>query len=104
MSIIITNEITIPPERAEIVTAKFARNSEDLHQFDGFEEFQLCRPNEGDRWLVITKWRDEDAYAAWRQSKTYENHHPREGQQQREHAAKSQITHYQVEIQRGTNA
>lgn len=100
MSIIVTNELTIPTDRAEAVAAKFARNSEDLHRFDGFEQFRLCRPSEGERWLVITQWRDEAAYTAWRDSHTYRAHHPREGQSQREQSAQSVITHYRVQLQR----
>lgn len=103
MSIIVTNEITIPAQRAEAVAAKFAHNSEQLHQFDGFEQFRLCRPSEGDRWLVITQWRDEDAYTAWRDSHAFRTHHPREGQAEREHAAKSVINHYQVALHRDAN-
>ncbi len=95
MSIIVTNEITVPAERAEAVAAKFAENSRSLASVDGFEGFQLCRPTSpaDDRWLVVTHWRDNAAYAAWRDSRGYAQSHPR-GQ----HGAGSVVRHYQVEI------
>lgn len=78
MSIIVTNEITVPAERAEAVAGRFKENSKNLEGLDGFEGFQVCRPTEPDdsRWLVITRWRDEASYAAWREGKKYAKSHP----------------------------
>ncbi|MDO5722115.1 MAG: antibiotic biosynthesis monooxygenase family protein [Actinomycetaceae bacterium] len=100
MSIIVTNELTIPAERAEEVAAKFAANSQRLPGADGFEGFQLCRPTDpaDDRWLVITQWRDEDAYQAWRQSSHFHRSHPQDSNAPARGAkAQSVIRHYQVE-------
>lgn len=78
MSIIVTNEITVPAERGAAVAAKFEENSRGLDGRDGFEGFELCRPTspDDDRWLVITRWRDEAAYEAWRDSRHYGHSHP----------------------------
>ncbi|MFP7696631.1 antibiotic biosynthesis monooxygenase family protein [Trueperella sp. LYQ143] len=82
MSIIVTNEITVPAERAERVAEKFAENSRRLSDFDGFEGFELCRPTEpaDDRWLVITRWRDEDAFQQWLDSSHFSQSHPKPGE------------------------
>lgn len=95
MSIIVTNEITVPAERADVVAAKFAENSRALTSVDGFEGFQLCRPTSpaDDRWLVVTHWRDDAAYAAWRDSRGFAHSHPR-GRSD----AGSVVRHYQVEF------
>lgn len=99
MSIIVTNELTVPAERAEEVAAKFAANSQRLPGADGFEGFELCRPTDpaDDRWLVITRWRDEDTYESWRQSAHFHRSHPEgEDSAARGKAANSVIRHYQV--------
>ncbi|MDO5747081.1 MAG: antibiotic biosynthesis monooxygenase family protein [Actinomycetaceae bacterium] len=77
MSIIVTNEITIPAERADVVAKKFEENSKSLIGQDGFIGFELCRPTEPDdsRWLVVTHWRDREAYNSWRDSKHYSSSH-----------------------------
>jgi heme-degrading monooxygenase HmoA len=42
---------------------------------DGFEWFELLRPVEGtDRYLVYTRWRDEDSFRAWMEGPMKEAH------------------------------
>lgn len=96
MSIIVTNEITIPAERAEMVTQKFAANAKGLEDIDGYQGFQLCQPTEpaDDRWLVITHWRDRDAYVAWRDSKKYAESH--DGQTHQKQPKDSVVRYYDV--------
>ncbi|OKL54625.1 hypothetical protein BSZ39_03230 [Bowdeniella nasicola] len=98
MSIIVTNEITVPAERGELVAARFAANSQSLKDFDGFEGFQLCRPTDpaDDRWLVITHWRDEDAYEAWRSGKDFGASHPKGEKAKGNVDARSVVRHYDV--------
>lgn len=98
MSIIVTNEITVPAERAAAVAAKFAQNAEGIVGRDGFEGFELCRPTDpaDDRWLVVTRWRDEAAYEAWRTSRQFERAHtPRHETAKGEGAA---VRHYDVAL------
>lgn len=103
MSIIVTNQITIPASRAEVVAEKFAHNSEGLHSFEGFEGFELCRPTdpEDDRWLVITHWKDEQAYQTWRDSKKFVQDHSRqqESESKERSGADSVVRHYDVAFQ-----
>ena len=102
MSIIVTNEITVPAERAEMIVAKFAQNAGGMKELDGFQGFQLCHPTdpEDGRWLVVTHWRDETAYEAWRQGRHFGHSHGQEaGEAERKHReAKSVVRHYVVEF------
>lgn len=106
MSIIVTNEITIPAERAQLVAQKFANNSRSLEAFDGFEGFELCRPTSpaDDRWFVITRWRDEECYNTWRESKQFDSSHPQQGPSGEKPKtlkgvdAHSVVRHYSVEL------
>ena len=66
MSVVKINAITVPRERFDEFERRFAARAGRVEQADGFESFQLLRPND-DRevCLVITTWRDEDAFRAW---------------------------------------
>lgn len=67
MSVVKINAITVPAERADVMSQRFAARAGDVGKYEGFEEFQLLRPTD-DRttWLVYTRWQDEESFAAWR--------------------------------------
>ena len=65
---------------------------------DGFEGFELMRPTDGrDQWLVITRWRDEDAFVAWTSSPAFAHGHrgAGEGSAGRPVAAHSELWSYE---------
>jgi heme-degrading monooxygenase HmoA len=72
MSIVKINAITVPAERADVMAQRFAARAGEVGKSEGFEEFQLLRPTD-DRttWLVYTRWRDEQAFEAWRASQAF---------------------------------
>jgi len=72
MSVVKINAITVPAERADMMAQRFAARAGEVGRSDGFEEFQLLRPDD-DRttWLVYTRWRDEEAFEAWRSSQAF---------------------------------
>ncbi|MGI8810114.1 MAG: antibiotic biosynthesis monooxygenase family protein [Acidimicrobiales bacterium] len=72
MSIVKINAITVPAEAADMMAQRFAARAGEVGKSDGFEEFQLLRPDD-DRttWLVYTRWRDEEAFEAWRASQSF---------------------------------
>jgi heme-degrading monooxygenase HmoA len=76
MSIVKINAITVPAERADVMAQRFAARAGEVGKSEGFEEFQLLRPSD-DRttWLVYTRWRDEDAFEAWRTSQAFGQGH-----------------------------
>ena len=82
MSIVKINAITVPAERADMMAQRFAARAGEVGKADGFEEFQLLRPDD-DRttWLVYTRWRDEEAFEAWRNSQSFGQGHAQAGQQ-----------------------
>ncbi len=75
-SVVKINAITVPPERAEEMAARFAARAGEVGKADGFEEFQLLRPTD-DRstWLVYTRWRDDAAFRAWMESRAFGQGH-----------------------------
>ena len=82
MSIVKINAIQVPAERADMMAQRFAARAGEVGKSDGFEEFQLLRPSD-DRttWLVYTRWRDEEAFEAWRSSQAFGGAHGASGAQ-----------------------
>src|SRR3954452_7964990 len=72
MSIVKINAIELPAERAGMMAQRFAARAGEVGNADGFEEFQLLRPDdERTTWLVYTRGRDEAAFDAWRSSQPF---------------------------------
>ena len=66
MSIVKINVLTVPEEQREVLEQRFAARKGFVESADGFEWFELLRPLEGtDRYLVYTRWRDEEAFQGW---------------------------------------
>ena len=76
MSVVKINAIDVPAERAEMMAQRFAARAGEVGKSEGFEEFQLLRPDD-DRttWLVYTRWRDEAAFQAWVGSMAFRHGH-----------------------------
>jgi heme oxygenase (mycobilin-producing) len=66
VSIIKINAITVAADSGDELAQRFAKRAGAVDGQDGFEGFELLKPTD-DRttWLVITRWRDEDAFDAW---------------------------------------
>jgi heme oxygenase (mycobilin-producing) len=66
MSVVKINAITVPRERFEAFEQRFATRAGKVSSAEGFEGFQLLRPND-DRevCLVVTQWASEEAFRAW---------------------------------------
>ena len=76
MSIIRINAITVPAEAGDELAHRFAARAGAVDGQDGFEGFELLKPTDGrDQWLVITRWRDEDAFNAWVSSPAFADGH-----------------------------
>ena len=77
MPVVKINALSIPPQAGEEVVKRFAGRLEELSNVPGFEGFELLRPT-GDtetRWFVYSRWADEDAYQAWRNSESFAQGH-----------------------------
>ena len=66
VSVVKINAITVPRERFDEFERRFASRAGRVEQAEGFEGFQLLRPND-DRevCLVVTTWRSEADFKAW---------------------------------------
>ena len=69
MTVIKINALTVPAEMGEEVARRFAARAGSVDGHDGFEGFELLQPtDERTTWLVVTRWRDEASFDAWRSS------------------------------------
>lgn len=76
MSVVKINVLEVPEGRGEVLEARFAARAGEVDTVDGFESFELLRPTEGtDRYLVVTRWRDDEAFQAWLASAAFSRGH-----------------------------
>ncbi len=79
MTTIKINAITVPKDAGDELAHRFAARAGAVDDQDGFEGFELLKPTDGRTvWLVVTRWRDEDAFNAWVSSPAFGHGH-REG-------------------------
>jgi len=80
VTIIKINAITVDPSSGDELAKRFAARAGAVDGQDGFEGFELLKPTD-DRnvWLVITRWRDEEAFQAWLNSPAFVAGHQTEG-------------------------
>lgn len=80
MSIVKINAITVPADSGDELAKRFAARAGAVDNQDGFEGFELLQPtDERNTWLVITRWRDEESFEAWKSSKAFGRGHSQEG-------------------------
>jgi len=78
MSIIKINAITVPADSGDELAQRFAARAGAVDNQDGFEGFELLKPtDERHTWLVITRWRDEASFEAWKSSRSFGAGHAR---------------------------
>jgi heme-degrading monooxygenase HmoA len=76
MTVIKINAITVPDGAGDELAQRFAARAGAVDNQEGFEGFELLRPSDGrNRWLVVTRWRDEDAFNAWVSSPAFAHGH-----------------------------
>lgn len=76
MTVIKINAITVPEGSGEELARRFAARAGAVDGQEGFEGFELLRPTDGrNQWLVVTRWRDEAAFAAWVSSPAFAHGH-----------------------------
>jgi heme-degrading monooxygenase HmoA len=76
MSIVRINAIEVSEESGDELGHRFAARAGAVDNADGFEGFELMRPTDGrTTWLVVTRWRDLEAFDAWVASPAFAHGH-----------------------------
>lgn len=92
--IVVMNAVRVSGEQAKQFEEAFLARPRLLDQLDGFIRFELLRPQGHDEYLVVTHWRDHDAFQAWLKSDAFREAHKGLGDMQLAHAA--QVRTYEV--------
>jgi heme-degrading monooxygenase HmoA len=75
-TVIKINAITVPEGAGDELAHRFAARAGAVDDAEGFEGFELLRPTDDrNQWLVLTRWRDEDAFQAWVESPSFAEGH-----------------------------
>jgi heme-degrading monooxygenase HmoA len=76
VTVIKINAITVPADSGDELAKRFAARAGAVDDQDGFEGFELLQPtDERTQWLVVTRWRDEEAFQAWVNSPAFGHGH-----------------------------
>jgi heme oxygenase (mycobilin-producing) len=82
MSFVAINVLTVPPDMREALEQRFAARAGEVDRMDGFEAFELLRPEQGqDRYLVYTRWESEESFRAWTESQAFSKGHAQHSKQ-----------------------
>lgn len=101
MSIVKINAITVPAEGGDELAQRFAARAGEVDHQEGFEGFELLRPtDERTTWLVVTHWRDEDAFQAWVGSSAFRDQHQARPAGQPRMAMSSELWSFEVATDR----
>jgi heme oxygenase (mycobilin-producing) len=76
MTVVKINAITVPEDSGDELAHRFAARAGAVDAQPGFEGFELLKPADGrTTWLVVTRWRDEESFAAWLSSPAFAHGH-----------------------------
>jgi heme-degrading monooxygenase HmoA len=76
MTVVKINAITVRAGSGDELAERFARRAGAVDDADGFEGFELLRPTDDrETWLVLTRWRDDEAFDAWVSSPAFAHGH-----------------------------
>jgi heme oxygenase (mycobilin-producing) len=76
VTVVKINAITVPAGSGDELARRFAARAGAVDDQDGFEGFELLKPaDERTTWLVVTRWRDEEAFQAWVKSPAFGHGH-----------------------------
>jgi heme oxygenase (mycobilin-producing) len=76
MSFVAINVLNVPEAMRETLEQRFAARAGEVDKMEGFQEFELLRPVEGqDAYLVYTRWDTEAHFKAWVESEAFGKGH-----------------------------
>jgi heme oxygenase (staphylobilin-producing) len=77
--IAIFNRLPVKEGAAEQIVERFANSWGGVQGFPGFVSMEVLRSEGADEVLVITRWRDKDAFDTWVGSDAFKKAHGRSG-------------------------
>ena len=91
------NAITVPEGSGDELARRFAARAGAVDNQEGFEGFELLRPEDHSRpWLVVTHWRDKASFEAWVSSPAFGHGHAKPEGASAPVAVSSELWTYEV--------
>ncbi len=76
---VVINRLPVKEGAADQVVERFANSRGNVQGFPGFVSMEVLRSEGADEVLVITRWRDRDAFDSWVHSDAFKTAHGRRG-------------------------
>ena len=97
--IAVINHLPVKEGAVDQVVERFANSRGNVQGFPGFLSMEVLRSEGEDEVLVITRWRDKDAFNSWVYSEEFKKAHGRSGSGEllRGHP---QMSAYEVAVER----
>lgn len=97
--IVVINRLPVKEGMAGEVIQRFANSRGNVQGFPGFVSMEVLNSEVGDEVLVLTRWRDKNAFDSWVHSDAFKKAHGRSGGGDllREHP---QMSTYEVAVER----
>jgi len=97
--IAVINRLPVKEGAADQVVERFANSRGHVQGFPGFVSMEVLNSEAGDEVLVVTRWRDKDAFNSWVASEEFIKAHRRGGGGEllRGHP---QISTYEIAVER----
>ena len=77
--IAVINRLPVKEGAADQIVERLANSRGNVQGFPGFVSMEVLNSDAGDEVLVITRWRDKDAFDSWVQSEEFKRAHGSSG-------------------------
>ena len=93
---VVFNVVQVPLSGADGFEQAFAKRQSSLKQVDGFAGFELLRREDVDEYVVVSRWRNEEAFKAWREGEHFARSHAHADASDRPEADRPTGSHVQT--------
>lgn len=94
------NSLPVREGAADRVVARFAESRGHVQDFPGFVSMEVLKSADEDEVLVVTRWRDREAFDGWVASEEFSRAHSRGGTEGLL-TGHPKMSSYEVAVQRG---
>ena len=76
---VVFNNIPVTDEGRPVFEYRFKNRARKIEEEPGFMAIRVLRPMDSDTYIILTQWKDADAFHAWQDSKAYAKAHEKRG-------------------------
>ncbi|MBM7554114.1 antibiotic biosynthesis monooxygenase family protein [Thalassobacillus pellis] len=76
---VVMNNIPVSHEGRPVFEDRFKNREGGVEKMDGFQAIRILRPLQGNTYVVLTQWRNEQSFENWKNSQSFEKAHKNSG-------------------------